>query len=237
VTQEELDALMAGDELDLEEDVDINESMDEITDTKEVDEMALDSEDELLEQSESSKSEAPIPPVPTEDNKVVSQLDIVTKDSEEKATEIFDRLDGISEYISKVEEEATDIVTLLNENVDLFKKLSNRFDDVELFKTFLEKNSQAIENVEDIIEKSQMSSDEIMMIMDTMQYQDIHRQKIERVINVMRSLLKYMNTLFGSDIKDEDRVSSAQHIIGDKDSGEIVSNEDIEALLESFGKK
>ena len=82
-----------------------------------------------------------------------------------------------------------------------------------------------------------MSSDEIMMIMDTMQYQDIHRQKIERVINVMRSLLRYMNTLFGSDIKDEERVSSAQHIVGDSDTEDVVTNEEIEALLESFGKK
>jgi len=231
VTQEELDALMAGDELDLEEETVTLEEVEEECSSESVDDIETDEEVETM-----SNKEAPIPPVPTEDNKVVSQLDIVTKDSEEKATEIFDRLDGISEYISQVEEEATDIVTLLNENVDLFEKLSTRFDDVEIFKTFLEKNSKAIENVEDIIEKSQMSSDEIMMIMDTMQYQDIHRQKIERVINVMRSLLKYMNTLFGSDIKDEDRVSSAQHIIGDKDSGEVVSNEEIEALLESFSK-
>jgi len=229
VTQEELDALMAGDELDLEEETATLEEEEELSSEEVVD---IDEEIEEISQKETI-----LPPTPTDDNKVVSQLDSVTKDSEEKATEIFDRLDGISEYIAKVEEEATDIVTLLNENVELFEKLSSRFDDVELFKTFLEKNSHAIENVEDIIEKSQMSSDEIMMIMDTMQYQDIHRQKIERVINVMRSLLKYMNTLFGSDIKDEDRVSSAQHIIGDKDTGEVVSNEDIEALLESFAKK
>jgi len=227
VTQEELDALIAGDELDLEEETATMEEGKKLGE-----EVVVDEKIEKISQKETI-----LPPTPTDDNKVVNQLDIVTKDSEEKATEIFDRLDGISEYIAKVEEEATDIVTLLNENVELFEKLSSHFDDVELFKTFFEKNSQAIKNVEDIIEKSQMSSDEIMMIMDTMQYQDIHRQKIERVINVMRSLLRYMNTLFGSDIKDEDRVSSAQHIIGDKDTGEVVSNEDIEALLESFAKK
>jgi len=228
VTQEELDALMAGDDLDFDDDVAVAEDT-ELEKVEDIDSIEILDED--------TKAKAPCPPEPTEDNKVVSQLDIVTKDSEEKATEIFDRLDGISEYISTVEEEANDLTSLFKENIELFEKLSTHFDDIEIFKTFLEKNSQALTNVEDIIEKSQMSSDEIMMIMDTMQYQDIHRQKIERVINVMRSLLKYMNTLFGSDIKDEERVSSAQHIIGDKDTGEVVSNEDIEALLESFGKK
>jgi len=69
-----------------------------------------------------------------------------------------------------------------------------------------------------------------------MQYQDIHRQKIERVINVMRSLSRYMNTLFEGKIDDEKRVSSAQHIIGDTHN-DVASDEDIEALLEQFGNK
>ncbi len=222
MTQEELDALLDDGDLDLEDEAEDNL-------LEEIDDEPIDNT------AEEKKTD--YPPEVTEDNKVVNQLDLVTKDSEEKATEIFDRLDGISEYIETVENEAGELSTLLNENVELFEKLTNRFDDVEIFKIFLEKNSSAITKVDDIVEKSQMSSDEIMMIMDTMQYQDIHRQKIERVINVMRSLLKYMNNLFGSDIKDENRVSSAQHIIGDKDTAEIVSNEDIEALLESFGKK
>jgi hypothetical protein len=222
VTQEELDALMASDVAEIEEEVAVSEE-------KIVEEVE---NEEMLDVEEDN-----IPPVVTEDNKIVNQLDSVTKDSEEKATEIFDRLEGISEYISTVEEEANELMTLLKENVELFEKLSIKFDDVEIFKLYHDKNSNALDKVGDIIEKSQMSSDEIMMIMDTMQYQDIHRQKTERVINVMRGLLRYMNTLFGSDIKDEERVSSAQHIVGDQDTDDVVTNEDIEALLESFGKK
>ena len=215
MTQEELDALMDGGF--------------ENEDIATVDDEIGISEENLEEEA--------LPPKATEDNKIVNQLDQVTQDSEIKATEIFDRLDGISEYIAKVEEESKSVISLLEENSELFEKLSVHFDEVETFKTFYEKNTEAIDTIKDVVEKSQMSSDEILTIMDTMQYQDIHRQKIERVINVMRSLLRYMNTLFGSDIKDDERVSSAQHIIGDQDSGEVVSAEDIEALLESFGKK
>jgi hypothetical protein len=68
-----------------------------------------------------------------------------------------------------------------------------------------------------------------------MQYQDIHRQKIERVINVMRALSKYMNTLFEGKISDEKRVSSAVHISGDTHN-DLASNDDIEALLAQFGQ-
>ena len=73
-----------------------------------------------------------------------------------------------------------------------------------------------------------------MNVMDIMQYQDIHRQKIERVINVMRALSKYMNTLFEGKIDDDKRVASAQHIPGD-DSDDLASTDDIEALLAQFG--
>ncbi len=222
MTQEELDALMDG---GLEEEQEI---VDSIEDDKEI------LEEEVSEQKDLEET---LPPKATEDNKIVNQLDQVTQDSEKKATEIFDRLDGISEYISTVEEDSNSIKSILEENTAMFEKLSSNFDEIETFKTLYEKNKDAIKVIEDVVEKSQLSSDEILTIMDTMQYQDIHRQKIERVINVMRSLLRYMNTLFGSNVKDEDRVSSAEHIIGDQDSVDVVSSEDIEALLESFGKK
>jgi hypothetical protein len=73
-----------------------------------------------------------------------------------------------------------------------------------------------------------------MSVMDIMQYQDIHRQKIERVINVMRALSKYMNTLFEGKVDDDKRVSSAQHIVGDTNH-DVASTDDIEALLAQFG--
>ena len=240
MTQEELDALMNSDLDEMELDEEEN-SQDDIIMKENLSDIDIDevNNKDDCEKNESSEEcdESIIPPKATQDNRVVEQLDKVTKDSEKKATEIFDMLDGVSEYIANVENEAINVINILKDNSELFEKLSNHFQEVETFKEFYEKNSQAIPLVEDIIEKSQMSSDDILTIMDTMQYQDIHRQKIERVINIMRSLLRYMNTLFGSHIKDEERVSSAQHIIGDTDTDDVVTDEDIEALLNTFGKK
>jgi hypothetical protein len=73
--------------------------------------------------------------------------------------------------------------------------------------------------------------------MDIMQYQDIHRQKIERVINVMRALSGYMSNLFEGKIDDGKRVGSAVHIHGDESTNDIVSNDDIEALIANLGTK
>jgi hypothetical protein len=52
----------------------------------------------------------------------------------------------------------------------------------------------------------------------------------------MRALIKYMNRLFEGKIEDEARVKSARHLQGDE-TEEVVSDEDIEKLLEKFGAK
>jgi chemotaxis regulatin CheY-phosphate phosphatase CheZ len=224
MTQEELDAMMAG---GLDEDIAVLEEEEVIE---------LDEDTMLLEEEEVSSAEAvDLAPPPTNEHKVVSQLDDVTKDSEIKASEIFDKLEDISTFVGDTEELSNTLTKTLTDNIQMFEKLCVKFPNVESFQVALKENQEALSQTEEITEKSQSSSDEIMMIMDIMQYQDIHRQKIERVINVMRALSKYMNTLFESNTDDEKRASSAQHISGD--SYVAVSEDEIEELLESLGKK
>ncbi len=171
----------------------------------------------------------------TKENKMVHQLDDVTKESEEKASEIFDIIEGVSNNLMDKEEMLGNIIEVLNGNIELFTKLNSKFPDVEAFAKQLEQNNSALDNANQALEVLQSSGEAIMDVMDIMQYQDIHRQKIERVINVMRALSNYMNTLFEGRIDDEKRVSSATHIAGDTHN-ELASNEDIEALLASFTK-
>jgi chemotaxis regulatin CheY-phosphate phosphatase CheZ len=237
MTQEELDALMSGD-------IDLDEAYEE-TELPSVNE-----EDEEKEETPKEQSYDPNdpdtyrisamnnwPPPPTDDNKVVHQLDDVTKESEEKASEIFDLIEGISNDLSKGEKEVKTVQTVIKSNIELFTTLTAKFPHVEAFKTQLSKNEEALETLSSILEKHQDGGDTIMTIMDIMQYQDIHRQKIERVINVMRALSTYMNHLFSGKIDDSKRVGSAVHIHGDTSTEDIVSSDDIEALLASFGQK
>ena len=53
----------------------------------------------------------------------------------------------------------------------------------------------------------------------------------------MRALSTYMNHLFSGKIDDSKRVTSAVHIHGDIDTADVVTSDDIEALLASFGQK
>jgi hypothetical protein len=234
MTQEELDALMA-DGLDDEEDISLDEAVEQSAEEDEEDEGTKDSRS-AHEYRASAQMSWP-PPPPTDDHKMVYQLDDVTKDSEVKAGQVFDKLESVNSFLMEAEANANDVITLIDANITLFESLCEKFPKVEQFKKSLQDNRSMKAKVEELIISAQSAEDEVMMTMDIMQYQDIHRQKIERVINVMRALSKYMSSLFEGKLEDEKRVGSAVHIHGDDSTEDVVSNDDIEALIASLGKK
>jgi len=229
MTQEELDALMNSDLSDAEGDLESEEALEES------DSEGYVSGDDGHDYRVSADAKWP-PPPPTNDHKVVHQLDEVTQDSEVKAGQIFDILEQISSISEEIETTGTDIKEDIERFKDVFGKLSSHFPNIATFKTELERTDAVLERIAELEEKAQGINDQTMMAMDVMQYQDIHRQKIERVINVMRALSKYMNSLFEGQIADEKRVGSAVHIHGDN-TEDVVGDDDIEALIASFGQK
>ncbi len=172
------------------------------------------------------------PPPPTEDHQVVNQLDDVARDSEIKAEEIFDKLENITNVVLNLEHSITEQKKIIERNIEIFQKLSTKFPDISTFNEMIEENQKALDRVEEVVQNSSEISNDVMMAMDVMQYQDIHRQKIERVINVMRTLSHYMHSLFDSPIEDSHRTTSAVSIASDN----MMSNDEIETLLETLGK-
>ncbi len=230
MTQEELDALMNGD---------VDAIDDELTEEVETQEEVEEDEEEHKDvgpfiQKKVSGGELPFPA--TKENKMVHQLDDVTRESEEKAGEIFDIVENVSNDLMEKEENLQNVLSVVIANIELFTKLSEKFPDVEAFKINLHKNIAAQDDINTVLETMQMSGDDLMNVMDIMQFQDIHRQKIERVINAMRALSRYMTTLFEGQIDDDKRVSSAQHLHGDEHN-DVASEDDLEALLAQFGQK
>ena len=246
MNQEELDALVGDDFEDFEEveEVGNDEEIidDDIVDESEEveDEIVDDMEgfEDVLSSAEDNSSndddEAIVPPPADNKHKVVAQLDEVTKESEEKATQILDIMEEISENTEKNLKSLEEVLEFLNKHKQLCEKLHAKFPHIKTFEKELNDIEEMINKIESAIEVNKETSDKIFMAMDIMQYQDIHRQKIERVINIMRALIKYMNKLFEGSIEDEKRVQSARHIHGDENE-EVLSDEDIEALLDQFG--
>ncbi|GAA6854748.1 protein phosphatase CheZ [Helicobacter pylori] len=237
MTQEELDALMNGGDLENLEALEAKEEAKEKEEVKEESssqKMTVKKED-AEKYGKISPNEWP-PPPPTEEHKVVHQLDDVTRDSEVKATQIFDQLDLIGSSAEKIAKMVKKIQEPLQKHQEIFDNLHAHFPHVESFKTALNEQQEILSALKSIEEEAANCSDSSMQAMDIMQFQDIHRQKIERVVNVMRALSQYMNSLFEGKIDDSKRVSSATYITGDDDK-DLASADDIEALIASFGAK
>ena len=165
------------------------------------------------------------PPPPITDHKVVV-----------KATQVFDQLEMISNNMDLVTKESKKIKDFLVAQKELFEKLSTQFPKIATFKTSLDSCNEVLKQINEIVEKSNESADAVLQAMDIMQYQDIHRQKIERVVNIMRTLAKYLNAMFDADIDDSKRVSSATYIEGDK-KDDLADSAEIEKLIADLGKK
>ncbi|PAF48356.1 chemotaxis protein [Helicobacter sp. 12S02634-8] len=246
MTQEELDALINSGDLELS----IDESMSEQAPTKDDSQdltQDLEGKEELQDESMQAGFIDPKnykidtnkkwpPPPPTNEHKVVHQLDDVTKDSEAKATEVFDQLEHISASASQIIISINILQAQLQRQHQVFAKLAESFPNIEIFKTSLQESVSIFETLEHITQDTNKCNDACMQAIDIMQFQDIHRQKIERVIHVMRALAKYMNSLFEGKIEDSKRVSSAAYIAGDT-KGDLASEDDIEALIAALGKK
>lgn len=236
MTQEELDSLLGSD-------------MDEVAQGSQETEVAEESQEETEFSPEypTIKSEAKAddfaieqdvswpPPPPTAEHKVVHQLDDVTRDSEIKATEMFDKLEKINNLDADIEDAFGAIQKFIDSQEDLLQKLHDKFPDFHTFSEQLEEVTKIKSNVQTISDSLQEIAGISLDAMEAMQYQDIHRQKIERVINIMRALARYMSSLFEGKIDDNKRVSSAVHIQGDKTEN-VVNESDIEALIANFGK-
>ncbi len=239
MTQEELDALMNGGDLENLEalEAETKETKEEpAKENKESSSQKMTVKKEDAEKyGKISPNEWP-PPPPTEEHKVVHQLDDVTRDSEVKATQIFDQLDLIGASAEKIAKMVKKIQEPLKKHQEIFENLHAHFPNIESFKTAFNEQQEILNALKTIEEEANNCSDSSMQAMDIMQFQDIHRQKIERVVNVMRALSQYMNSLFEGKIDDSKRVSSATFITGDDDK-DLASADDIEALIASFGAK
>jgi len=233
MTQEELDALMNEDFDAVEDEV---AEFDNLEDEEPTLEVVKEINGQAAESTyRASSSGSWPPPPPDDDHKIVHQLDDVTKESEEKASEIFDIIDKIGNELMEKEDAVNFCLETFENNVKLFTNLGEKFPHVQSFQSAKQQNEEAQEKIQEVLEVLQNSGNDLMSVMEIMQYQDIHRQKIERVINVMRALSNYMNELFAGKIDDEKRVSSAVHIHGDESTEDVVNADDIEALLAQFG--
>jgi hypothetical protein len=147
-----------------------------------------------------------------------------------------DNIDEIVQDETKVKETHADIAGQLSSiTVDSEKKATEIMTMLDQVLMELDASEKCIkENTQD---KALLIVDDIrntvFEIMSTMQYQDIHRQKIERVMNTMIDISQMMaKTLDG--VVPMQKAPEAKQI--DSDDGEAVDDEELARLVAEMGK-
>jgi hypothetical protein len=171
-------------------------------------------------------------PLPVEkEHKVVNQLNEVAEDSEEKASQIFDVLSFVLDENSEVEKRNKQLLEFVTKQSELLQSLANKFPKIDVFSENLEQANAMLIISKELGERVNSENMKIFEAMELMQYHDINRQKIERVMSVIRKLSDYLNGIFEDD-SGKPQVQIAKHISGD--SNDTVGAEDIESLISEF---
>jgi hypothetical protein len=175
-------------------------------------------------------------PLPVEeDTKVVNQLNEVATDSEEKATKIFDVLSNILDYNNDIQTDLNELNGFNEKQIAMLNSLSQKFPNIDVFKQNLDQAENMGKHIDGIGDKLNDGNTEIFQAMELMQFHDINRQKIERVMSVIRKLSTYLNNLFEDDDSNRAEVAVANHIHGDN-TDDLMDDEDLESLITEFNK-
>ncbi|MEA3288558.1 MAG: hypothetical protein U9Q04_00140, partial [Campylobacterota bacterium] len=171
-------------------------------------------------------------PLPVEkEHKVVNQLNEVAEDSEQKASQIFDVLSFVLDENNEIQNFNKQNQEFINKQTELLESLASKFPNIDVFKENLELAAEAKNASESLSAKVDDENMKIFEAMELMQYHDINRQKIERVMSVIRKLSDYLNGIFEDD-SGKPEVQIAKHISGD--STNTVDDDDLESLIAEF---
>ena len=201
-------------------------------DTSVVERKLTRTEDEIVKDWTSSKINEGIFPLPAEkDTKVVNQLSQVANDSEEKVSQIFDVLSLTLDNNNEFRNYIKDFEVFIKTESDLLVSLNNKFPNIKVFDEHLANANKVSNSLKDIKNLINSEDSKIFEAMELMQFNDINRQKIERVMSVIRKLSLYLNNLFEDDGATKE-VAIARHIHGD--STDDLIGDDLDKLIAEF---
>ena len=145
---------------------------------------------------------------------VIAELDTVTAVTERESNKVMDQLDQICRLVTRQQELITGIMTHTGSQEP--------------------KVQQAIHEVMSADKEIQ---DKVFEAMDLMQFQDITRQKLERILNHLRQIHDYIVDLLGTGTKSEGKRASISNTIAQTGTTPDENKAHADAVIEAFKSK
>ncbi len=169
--------------------------------------------------------------LPPKEHRVIDRLDEINRESEEKVNKLFGKLESISAEVDEVENLIEDIKPYVNKHKEFMDFFVEHFP-----KTSIKKNYEYFKNIVNILNEIETKvnsiRDNTFDAMDILQFQDITRQKIERVISVIKALHDYLNNWFASDYESVPRARVAHTIVEEHEKEKV--DQEVEEIIKQM---
>lgn len=173
----------------------------------------------------SKKPEPPPPPPPAAaasegtvpqdaGGHVIAELDTVTAVTERESNKVMDQLDMIGQLVAKQQKLITDMMR--------------------------HEGAQAPgvqQAIHEVMSAGKEIQDKVFEAMDLMQFQDITRQKLERIVHHLRQIHDYIVDLLGTGLKSEAERPSISHTIAQTGTTPDENKAHADAVVEAFKSK
>jgi chemotaxis regulatin CheY-phosphate phosphatase CheZ len=158
----------------------------------------------------------PVPPPHEEPHKdgsghVISELDTVTSVTERESNKVMDQLDQISSLVSRQQQLVTDMMRHEGAQSPGVQKA-----------------------IHEVMSASKEIQDKVFEAMDLMQFQDITRQKLERIVHHLRQIHDYIVDLLGTGLKSDTERPSISHTIAQTGTTPDENKAHADAVIEAF---
>ncbi len=158
----------------------------------------------------------PVPPPHEEPHKdgsghVISELDTVTSVTERESNKVMDQLDQISSLVSRQQQLVTDMM---------------RHEGAQ--------SPGAQKAIHEVMSASKEIQDKVFEAMDLMQFQDITRQKLERIVHHLRQIHDYIVDLLGTGLRSDTERPSISHTIAQTGTTPDENKAHADAVIEAF---
>jgi chemotaxis regulatin CheY-phosphate phosphatase CheZ len=142
---------------------------------------------------------------------VISELDTVTSVTERESNKVMDQLDQIGRLVSRQQQLITEMMR--HENAQ----------------------SAGIQNaIHEVMSAGKEIQDKVFEAMDLMQFQDITRQKLERIVHHLRQIHDYIVDLLGTGLKSDADRPSISHTIAQTGTTPDENKAHADAVIEAF---
>lgn len=152
-------------------------------------------------------------PRPDEGGHVISELDSVTSVTERETNKLLDQLDQISRLVGRQQ-------TLIT----------------EMMKAEGTQSPEIQKAIHEVMSSAKEIQDKVFEAMDLMQFQDITRQKLERIVYHLRQIHDYIVELLGTGLKSDRERASISHTIASTSTKADENKAHADSVVEEFLK-